>query len=353
MRDATDIQVQRAIVHVIDHLKQEVTFSELELDLNENAALGEYFASQVANALRDDKTGSARFVADGDRSAADACYRILGDGKQLVGSSQKLATLLMNAMGTDARIMSGDLAVCLFTAANYPATPFLALIKIDPGNALVQKIEMRNGKRVVTFDVRANVLPSTREKLQKAALVPPAGRYDKFDLLLLDQQVPEVAAFFALAFLNATTALDAPRATETFHRVLHDATKQLRLKPPSGVEPISVEDSVAVLAHGRNAMKQRKVSISSFVAALPLEKKARAVVRERLKKAFPEEGSIEIDKERAQKLLKKQGFKGDYGVLFEVDDDHYHEVVRDMTRNPDNASVTDVWIQVTNLQWVK
>jgi hypothetical protein len=245
--------------------------------------------------------------------------------------------------------------VCLYTASNYPSAKFLALIKLDPGNALVQRIGTQEGKQVVTFEVRENVLPTAREKLQKAALVPPVGMYDRFDLLLLDRQVPDVATFFAKTFLNTIPAIDAPTSTEVFHRVTQDATKQLMLKPPSGVDPITVGESIAVLAHRDNALRQHTVSLSGFVARLPLEKKARAVVNERLKKAFPEEGIIEIDKVSAEKLLKRKRFRGDYGVFFEVDTERYDDVVKSIkpVPSPDDTPVTELKIHVTNLQWVK
>jgi len=352
MRDAANIYVQRAIVHVIDHLKQEVTASELDLDLTENERLRDYFASQVGNALSDQSTGSARFADEGDRSAAEACFRILSDGKRFIDSSQELARLLMKAMGTDQRIMRGDLAVCLYTASNYQATTFLALIKIDPGDALVQKVGTKNGKRVITFDVQTNVLPTAKERLQKAALVPPAGMYTDFDLLLLDAQVPGVAAFFAKTFLNTVAARDASATTPIFARTMHDAMKQLRLKPPDGVEPISVEESIALQAMTDNALRQPKIAISPFVARLPIEKKARQFVSEKLKKVFPQESTIQVDKTVAEKLLQKRRFKGDHGVLFEVETEYYEQVVKKIEQIG-KSPVTRLTLDVTNLQWVK
>ncbi len=38
-----------------------------------------------------------------------------------------------------------------------------------------QKIEVKNGKRLVTFDLVDKVMPTIHEKLQKAVLVPPQG----------------------------------------------------------------------------------------------------------------------------------------------------------------------------------
>src|SRR5574342_226392 len=69
------------------------------------------------------------------------------------------------------------------------------LIKIDPSEVLVQKIEKdRRGRRVVNFDIRGDAMPTAREKLQKAALILPKRRGAEYDMLLLDRQVAKVAA---------------------------------------------------------------------------------------------------------------------------------------------------------------
>lgn len=55
---------------------------------------------------------------------------------------------------------------------------------------------------MVKFEVHENGLPTTREKLHKAALIKP-----DYDLLLLDRQVSAMAAsFFAQKFLGAVPA---------------------------------------------------------------------------------------------------------------------------------------------------
>src|SRR6185295_19217373 len=107
MRDAKDVKVERAIVHIIDHLKKkEVVTSEIELALDGAGAqpLRDYFTDQVNNALKDGQTGSAKFAAAGDQSTKDEIFRILADEKQFVNSSQRLAQSLFSAMGNDGRI---------------------------------------------------------------------------------------------------------------------------------------------------------------------------------------------------------------------------------------------------------
>jgi hypothetical protein len=350
MRDAGKITVQRAIVHMIDHLGEKLTRSNAELPLAANERVRNYFSGRVAKALADDTTGSARFVSDGAH-AAKACYGLLGQDPPFVDLSQQLAQLLMEAMGTNKNISPGDLAVCLYTAENYPSKTFLALIKLDPGTALLQKAE----PGMVTLEVLENVLPTEGEQLQKAALVPLAGTYDEFDLLLLDRQVPEVAAFWAKTFLGTMPARDAPTSTEIFYKVIQDVTKQLRKQPPKDVAPITVEESTALLAQRDHAMRRNKISLPGFAARASLKDDARGCLDERLKRAFPEDKTIEIDKASAEKLLTKRRFRGEHGVLFEVDFKHKDKVVTKVEDivTVDGETVTEVILHVTDFQWVK
>lgn len=357
MRDAANVTVQRAVVHILDHWEKQITLSEEELILDANKALQDYFSSQVKNALDDAQTGSAFFSSDGDQSSIRECLRILADGDQLIPSSQALARLLFAAMGTDDRIVPGSLAVCLYTASNYPAKTFLALIKLDPTKALVQKVGKHDGKRVVNFDVRSDVMPTTREKLHKAALMAPAGVNKNFDLLILDRQVSAVAAnFFAYKFLNTIPALDPRASTEKLFFAAQNAYNKLVSPPPASTVRIEPEDAYALQQHIQAALQTPVVRIKDWVESLPLNEAAKAVVAEELSKKLPGEGQVLVDQQHArEKLLNKKRFRGEYGVLVEVESEHYDDVVkleRTETR-PDGKVVTVLTIKVPDIQWVK
>lgn len=356
MRDAVDVKVERAIVHLINHRKQDLILSEDELALKGNDKLRDYFSDQVRNALSDSQTGSARFSSDGDQSTIRASYKTLSGGKYFVPSSQELASLLFAAMGTDARIKPASLAICLYSASNYSVKNVLALIKIDPTEALIEKIETRDGKRIVNFEVRNDVMPTAREKLQKAALIPPKGMDGSFDLLLLDRQVAATAAnFFAYTFLNTIRTRDPQETAKSFLLGTQIAHKKLVAAPADAPEHIDLKAADAFQQHIDIALQDPEIDLDTWADTLPLPEPAKAVVRDQIKKKFPQEGSIEIDTQYAHDhLLKKRRFRGDYGVVFEVDSDHYDDVVtdkRDILRN--GVKVTRLTIEVPGLQWVR
>jgi 37-kD nucleoid-associated bacterial protein len=351
MTNVPSVKVQYAIVHITDRSDPAPVYSEIDLDLTANGVLRDYFTGQVQNTL-DDETSGAKFATSAPHDARDACNRILNSQAAFVAASQDLARLLHTAMGTHHRIAPGLLAVCVYTHANDPALArHLALIKLDPGSGLVQKIGEKDGKRLVTFDVLDKVMPTTREKLQKAALLPPQGS-ESYDLLLLDRQTPEVAAaFWADAFLNAKLIVDGRLGARTLRDVSYKASDDLAKR---GI--ITPAEADAVKEHTDRELQQPSVKRSAFVQRLPISKEAKDVVAAALDEKLAGTKTIPIDvKYASAKLTNKTRYRGSYGVLFEVESEHHDDVVRKYEAfvAEDGTPMTRLHLEVPRLQRVK
>jgi hypothetical protein len=371
MRDAKEIKVERAIVHIVDHLKENGTIlSEAELSLSSAPKLKEYLNNQVANALRDTKTSAAKFHSTSDASAASHCYDLLGDPKKFVFASRALAQLLAIAMGADKRVKPGSLAVCIYSADNFESD-FLALIKIDPSETIVQKIEKdKDGKRRISLEVTEGAMPTAQEKLHKAALIKPRSSTGEYDLLLLDRQVANLADFFAKNFLNVEAILDARARTERLYIGLQNGynrlTKQVQESQQvategkrSATEPLPYlePEKAEVLQQQIELILQSKdVNIPEILDNLNFSDEAKQVIAEEVAGQLPVEQEFSIDPLYAsEKLIKKKRFRGDYGVLFEIEADHWKEVVKEHTEIdlPGKRKGVRLTIEVSGLKWVK
>jgi hypothetical protein len=356
MRDAKDVKVERAIVHLINHLEQDITDSEAELPLDANVKLRNYFSDQVNNALSDGQTSSARFSTEGDQSAVAETQKILGNGKDFIPSSLELARLLMKAMGKDARIKpaTASLAVCLYTATNYPGINFLALIKIDPTEALVERVATEKGKRIVTFDILSDVMPTKEVKLRKAALVSPKGKMANLDLLLLDRQVADVAAaFFRLAFLNARSVLNLEDSAKSFLNVTAKTHRAFIEAAEGKPERIGLKESDLFMRHIEKSVLRGGFNRAKFADKAPLPEAARNMLAKQLEKQFPEDTQIKFSKKYAKEIfLRKTRYRGERGVLLEVDSQYFNEVVTKMKDDKplaDGTIITRLELAVPNL----
>lgn len=361
MRDATGITVTRAIVHIVDHkTRSEPVLSEAELALDSNQKLQAYFRDQIINVLKDSPTCAAKFRSGSEYETITHCYQILDrptHAVRFIDSSQQLAQCLFLSMGINKSIAAGSLAVCIYCAENYPDLHFLALLKIDPSEMFVQRISQdHSGHRIVSLEPRDDVMPTARERLQKAALLRPKDVQVGYDLLLLDRQTAPPADFFAQRFLSAEPVMDARRRTGLFYMGAQNAYNLLTAPPTAGGPHLEPDQADAFQQHIQVALQGGTIDIEPWVDNLPMPENAKTILHKEIEKKLPAERQVTIDPTYAEeKLLKKLRFRGDFGVLFEVQAEHYHDVVKDKQEvsQADGQTITRLTLEVRGLQWVK
>ncbi len=328
MRYISDIQLDQAIVHIVDPGQPNgYILSERALPLAANPSLVEYFIGHVRNSLRDPTASAARFATLSPGGAAQICAGLLAGQQDLVDGSRQLADRLYQIIAKDKRIKGGSLAVCLYHSDDYPTTPaFLALLKIDPGQAYRPRIEKdASGKLLVNFEIESNVMPSAREKLQKCAFIQPLDPRPEYDMILLDRQARpdealQVARFFKETFLEAEHAFDARQRTKRLYRALLSAQNQLRPE----LTPAQVDDLSQAIA---GAVNSDTISLDEWIEALPLADEQKQQVNEVVVANLPDR-EFEIDRAYGQELSQKRRFRGDHDLRVEVPAEHYAQIIR-------------------------
>ena len=350
------VRVERVIVHLINHLKQQLTHSEEELPINSNLELREYFGDQVQNAINDQQITSARFSPNGNQATIQEIYKILNHSPSFVSSSKVLADLLMKAMGTDGRIKpeSATVAVCTYSDGNSNSAQSLALIKLDPSNGFAEKVITVDGKQIVTFEPVKDMMPTKEVKLRKAALIPPKGAISNIDLHVLDRQVAGVAAnFFGVTFLNTLPVLDPVNSVKEFVRASEKTRRTLMDLPVDKPERIGPEESDLLMRHVEDFLRKGRVNKRQFVKQAPLNTEGQKLLAKQLDKVFPHDPGIKFDRAYAKKVfLSKVRYRGGHGVLFEVDADRFGDVVRSITPGAplsDGTPTSKVELIVPNL----
>ena len=362
MLNNKEVAVRDVIMHNISPLaikaEDKLFLADLEIPLKPESGVREYFEEQIKNVLKDTQTAAAIFSSNGDQETSRACYDILdspNDRNKFISSSQQLAKRLFAAMGEDNRIKPGSLAVCLYEASAQDETHFLALLKLDVSKVFLQRpTKDKQGRKVVNLTQYNNGIPTIRERLQKAALVRPRQDGGDFDLLLLDRQVTEIAAdFFARKFLNSVSAIDAKKATDLFYIGAQNAYNILKLT--EGESRITSRQADILLQHIDTALQSERVQIAPWVANMNLPEPAKQVIFREIDKRLSGIGEIAVDPSYAEeKLLKKRRFRGQFGLLFEVEADHYDDVVTGSEEFFQNGKlITRLVLEIPGLKWVK
>ncbi len=212
------------------------------------------------------------------------------------------------------------------------------------------------GKRIVSLDLRDDVMPTTREKLHKAALLKPKDVQESYDLLLLDRQVAPAADFFAQRFLGVELAMDAQKRTDLFYLGAQKAYNRLTAPPTVGGPHLEPDQADALQQHVQVVLQGGTIDVPAWIDNLPMSDNAKTILHEEIGKILPTEKQITIDPTYAEKtLVKKVRFRGDFGLLFEVQAEHYDDVVKGRQEiiQADGEIVTRLTLEVRGWQWVK
>ena len=351
MRDATNIQIQELIIHILDPQGQGLVLSNITLPLEGNQPMVDYFTNHIQATLGDSSIKAARFRNINPEQSSGFCQAILSGGMTLVEGSQRLAGSLFHIMEKDMRITSGDLGVALFSAENYPYTHFLAILKIDPAQIFRHVIqEDSQGNVYVSFEPEA--MAFTNERLQKCAVIQPLDpRHPNFDMLLLDRQARleerAVARFFTETFLDAEEAYDARKYTEKFVRSIAEARNRLQ-------ESLSPRDEARIESHLLEAVNSPRINCDVWVDELPLRKEIKLEIDQSLRDNIPDR-QFSFDKQVAQRMTRKIKMHGDDGLRLEINAENFWTVVvseERITDDPDRAPYyrvvieTDEWRKV-------
>ncbi len=351
MRYATDIQLDQVIVHILDPWStQGVVFSERVLPLDDNQAVIDYFVTHIQNSLQDSIARAGRFVHLNEEATSGLCNGLLDGSLNLVEGSRRLAEHLSTIIARDRRISSGDLAVCFYRAGNQSHVPrYLGLLKIDPSEVFRHRTERdAHGNLYVSFAIEPDVLPTTRERLQKCAFVQPLEPRQDYDMMLLDRQVGptnvrSVARFFVEDFLGAELALDTRQRTDKLYRSLVSAHYSLRPE-------LSLDQDESLHQAIGSAITTEYINVDAWLSALRLPQSHREQIEQVISQELPDR-EFEIDTTYAKQLVRKRLFRGDYQLRVEVSEESYNRVIRSGERVDQSGAPSYYQVTIHTERW--
>lgn len=322
MRYSTGIKLEQLIVHLVDPRRANgFVLSERCIPLKGEEKLVEYFTGHIQNSLQDTVIQAAQFSTLNDGLVAEVCRAVLDGNTDLVDGSRTLAERLYPIIKKDQRISSGNLAACIYQTENFSGAKFLALLKIDPSDVLRQKLETDSqGKQYVSFQTETNIMPTTRESLQKCAFIKPLelGQYD-YDMMLLDRQVQkQVAQFFTKDFLEAKLTFDNYQKTELFYESMVAVRNELRPE-------LTFQENKNLKLAIDYALSSNQVNTNQLIEALSLKDKHKQRIEKRLCDLPNQE--FTPDQSYVQKLTRKLRYSGDHNLRITVNAEGSDQVI--------------------------
>lgn len=325
MRTYQDIEVNRAVVHIVAPRRGALHTSSAEVELTNGVR--DFLAAHVTQGLADPKALAANFKVVGPDRTEGLCRKIIDSGSEFVARSSALAKRLYEASttpeGSDSRVSDGTLVVTRCAAADPSAerVSFVGLLKLDPDDAFrAEESTDSRGRPVVALVAQSNILPTPRERLQKAAFVRAAGA--EYDALVVDRQRPGevVSLFFLDGFLGLEHVYDAKERTTKLYRSL--------VRTFDGVkDELSGPQYARLDQYIQGQVVGGRVSVDAIVERMPARQSIKDQFDSALTQALPDR-EFDTDSETAQSLVKKRRFRGDNGLLLTVPSLFFQDMVK-------------------------
>lgn len=259
MRFLSNITIEHAIAHHLDHLAPEKIISHRPLKLTEELHL--YLSEHIIAVSRLSALVPARFL-DQPGEVALACRAMLSNADKIVPLSARIAERLFAVMGTN-RTLSPGLLLVAAVRNNENRRRFVALLKMEAQPVFKEdRKQTPGGEAYIELAVDPVALPSPGRHLQKCALIQAEQTPAQPEILLIDKQARDaaVAGFFHEHFLQAEYCRDSHFRTKKFVREFvrwaNKARQEHRLTPDKLDETIDA---------ARTALRQERLSVPEFI----------------------------------------------------------------------------------------
>ncbi|MDD2710382.1 MAG: nucleoid-associated protein [Verrucomicrobiae bacterium] len=344
MRFLSDITVEQAIAHHIDHLTPEIVISRRLLKLTDE--LHFFLNGHLTAVSRLSSLIPARFHEE-PGEVASVCRAVLSGEGKLAPLSSKIADRLFKVMGTN-RTLSPGLLLVVLARNNENKERFISILKMESQPVFKeQRIENPDGETSIELSIDRAALPAPGRHLQKCAFIKTSHSAARPEILLLDKQAGEsaMAGFFREQFLQAEYCRDSHYRTKQFMNEFvkwaNKAGQEHRLTP------VELDQTIHAARH---VLKKPKITVTEFVQDAIENRGEQASCLEQMarRKVDPQ---FETAPKVSERFRRTRMVKLDHGAILRMPeaatlDKNFYTTAPD----PDDQTVTIVTLRTRRYQ---
>lgn len=224
MEYINDININEAVIHVLDKNADAPILNEYTLELNEDTYV--YIYKHVNRIINDNDLRYAKFN-EGKNLVKETSQQFLrGEDSNIIQMSQDIAKALFRAMKINQNTPSGDLIIASITTDQ---GPMIAILKMDYVKSFTHEIQFIDKKIGINLTSQGAGLPNG--KIIKAAFIKPIHEGEIYNLYVLDRQRPtkddEIGAnYFIQTFLDAHVVTNERDSTKNFMKYTEDYVRK-------------------------------------------------------------------------------------------------------------------------------
>lgn len=332
MEYVNDINIQEAVIHILDSNGEEPILNEFSLELDED--IYKFLHKHLEKCLKDEELKYALFNKERNIVKEIVQDYLNGIDDNLLELSKELARQLFAIMKGNVNIPSCDLLiVSLITDQG----PMIGILKMDYVKNFTHQVDFVDNKIGIGIVPQAAGLPASSQRIQKAAFIKPIRQEQKFDLYVIDKQKKSKedeeygANYFINSFLGCTIVNSERDMTKTFLKATENWTRN-NIKQDAG-KAEEIRTTV------KSKLKEEEnINIEEIAQELFSKDPEKKVEYTNFIKGHGLDSEIPIDKVWVEKKLKRVRLKIDKDIDLYINEEAYHDSSKfEITRNGDGS----------------
>jgi hypothetical protein len=325
-----EVQINDAIIHILDNSSEEPVLNEHYLELNED--IYKFVLRHVDRCLKDEELKYAVFKPERN-IVKDLSQEFLNGQNNLLEVSKELARQMFLLMKSRGSVASGDLLVVSITTEY---GPMLGIMKMDYIKNYTHSIDFVDNKIGINIVPQFTGLPASSQKIQKCAFIKPLTEDQGFNLFVIDKsnnkEKEEYGSnYFISNYLGCSIINNERDMTKAFVAAAENWTRSKLPENAASQETVRTtikkklkEDEVIdVKALSEDLFKDQFEAQQDFIEYVA---------------ASGIENSVPVDKEWVAKKLKRVRLKIDKEIDLYINEEIYHDGSRfEIQRNGDGS----------------
>lgn len=327
-----DININEAVIHILDNNSMEPILNEYKLEMEEDTY--KFIYKHIEKCFNDEELKYAKFNEERNIVKEVVQDYLNGENNDLITFSKELSRQLFSIMKGNVNIPSCDLIVASIITDQ---GPMIAILKMDYVKNFTHEIEFVDNKIGIGIVPQSAGLPGSSQKIQKAAFIKPIKEEDTYNLMVLDKQKKSKeddeygANYFINSFLGCTIVSNERDMTKTFLKAAETWTRKNFVEDAVTAEKVRTtvkgklkeEDIINIDELSHELFKDEpktKEEFCTFVKAQGLN------------------DDVQVDKTWVEKKLKRVRLKIDKDIDLYINEEVYHDNNRfEIQRNGDGS----------------
>ena len=327
-----DININEAVIHILDNNASEPILNEYKLDLNEDTY--KFIFKHVEKCFKDEELKYAKFNSERNIVKEVVQDYLNGIDDDLIELSKELARQLFSILKSNSSIPSCDLVVVSIVTDQGPMIGILKMDYVKNFTHQVDFVEDKIGIGIVPQDAG---LPGSGQKIQKAAFIKPIRDEDDYNLMILDKQKKSKdedeygANYFVNSFLGCTVVINDRDMTKSFLKAAETWTRNNFSE--DAVKAEEIRTTVKSKLKEDEIVNIKELSEELFKDTPTVKEDFNAFVS-----TATQNSEIQVDKAWVDKKLKRVRLKIDKEIDIYIDEETYHDNSKfEIQRNGDGS----------------